>query len=40
MTTTPPDDMFLLRQTLGIARQARRNGKHPGLPPEKWSSLK
>jgi tRNA(Arg) A34 adenosine deaminase TadA len=29
MTTTPPDDMFLLRQTLGIARQARRNGKHP-----------
>jgi tRNA(Arg) A34 adenosine deaminase TadA len=29
MTTTPPDDMALLRRTLGIARQARRNGKHP-----------
>jgi tRNA(Arg) A34 adenosine deaminase TadA len=29
MTTTPPDDMVLLRRTLGIARQARRNGKHP-----------
>ena len=29
MTTTPPDDMVLLRRTLGIARQARHNGKHP-----------
>lgn len=29
MTTPPPDDMALLRRTLGIARQARRNGKHP-----------
>ena len=29
MTITPPDDMALLRRTLGIARQARHNGKHP-----------
>ena len=29
MTTTPSDDLALLRRTLGIARQARRNAKHP-----------
>lgn len=29
MTTPPHDDMALLRRTLGLARQARRNGKHP-----------